>query len=271
MLGTMLVAIDNTIIGVAVPNITTEFKSLNGIGWYSSAYLIAVTALQPTYGKAYKCFNVKLIYLSAIVVFEAASHPSMFIIGRAVAGIGAGAIFQGALGIINLVTPLPRRPLYFSIVVSVFALAVCIGPVLGGVITDRVTWRWCFWIAVAVQIGATIFVNSIFHDAPIETPDIPPQTIIAAGSIHLDSLAPEKTVLVALHTLYSKAVAHTLFLALATAVAALPFAAFMEWKESRKQSEVAQQDADTTASQADLEPLALSTVRTKPGSVAQAD
>lgn len=70
MLGTMLVAIDNTIIGVAVPNITTEFKSLNGIGWYSSAYLIAVTALQPTYGKAYKCFNVKLIYLSAIVVFE---------------------------------------------------------------------------------------------------------------------------------------------------------------------------------------------------------
>lgn len=70
----------------------------------------------------------------------------MFIIGRAVAGIGAGAIFQGALGIINLVTPLPRRPLYFSIVVSVFALAVCIGPVLGGVITDRVTWRWCFWM-----------------------------------------------------------------------------------------------------------------------------
>jgi len=70
----------------------------------------------------------------------------MFIIGRAIAGIGAGAIFQGALGAINLVAPLSKRPFYFSIVVSVFALAVCIGPIIGGAITDRVSWRWCFWM-----------------------------------------------------------------------------------------------------------------------------
>ena len=73
MLGTMLVAIDNTIIGVAVPKITTEFKALDDVGWYSSAYLIAVTALQPTYGKVYKHFDVKVIYLAAIIVFEGQS------------------------------------------------------------------------------------------------------------------------------------------------------------------------------------------------------
>lgn len=70
MLGTMLVAIDNTIIGVSVPKITMQFQALDGVGWYSSAYLIPVTALQPTYGKAYKCFDVKSIYLAGIIVFE---------------------------------------------------------------------------------------------------------------------------------------------------------------------------------------------------------
>ncbi len=82
MFGTMLVAIDNTIIGVAVPKITTDFNALGDIGWYSSAYLIAVTALQPTYGKVYQNFDVKAIYLAAIVVFEGQTSdniPSTFI------------------------------------------------------------------------------------------------------------------------------------------------------------------------------------------------
>lgn len=81
MLGTMLVAIDNTIIGVAVPKITTEFKALDDIGWYSSAYLIAVTALQPTYGKVYKHFDVKIIYSAAIIVFESQSPRNTPLIG----------------------------------------------------------------------------------------------------------------------------------------------------------------------------------------------
>lgn len=70
LFGTLLVAIDNTIIGVAVPKITTDFRALDDVGWYSSAYLIAVTALQPSYGNIYKFFHVKLTYLAAIVIFE---------------------------------------------------------------------------------------------------------------------------------------------------------------------------------------------------------
>lgn len=79
MFGTMLVAVDNTIIGVAVPKITTDFRALGDIGWYSSAYLIAVTALQPTYGKVYQNFNVKTIYLAAIVVFEGQTSNNILI------------------------------------------------------------------------------------------------------------------------------------------------------------------------------------------------
>jgi hypothetical protein len=68
--GTLLVALDNTIIGVAVPEITTDFKALNDVGWYASAYLITVTALQPTYGNIYKYFPVKRTYLISILIFE---------------------------------------------------------------------------------------------------------------------------------------------------------------------------------------------------------
>ena len=69
-LGTLLVAIDNTIIAVALPEISTVFKALGDIGWYGSAYLLTVTALQPTLGNMYRYFDVKLTYLVSVVTFE---------------------------------------------------------------------------------------------------------------------------------------------------------------------------------------------------------
>lgn len=69
-LGTFLVAIDTTIVSVAIPKISTQFKALDDVGWYGSAYLITITALQPAGGTIYKFFNAKMVYLSAIVVFE---------------------------------------------------------------------------------------------------------------------------------------------------------------------------------------------------------
>ena len=70
----------------------------------------------------------------------------MFIIGRAVAGLGAAGILQGALAVIGQVVELEKRPLYMGVVASVFAVTVCVGPVLGGVFTERLSWRWCFWM-----------------------------------------------------------------------------------------------------------------------------
>ena len=69
-LGTFLVALDTTIIGTAVPAITTEFHALDEIAWYGSSYLLALTALQPTLGKLYKVVNTKLLYLASIAMFE---------------------------------------------------------------------------------------------------------------------------------------------------------------------------------------------------------
>lgn len=69
-LGTFLVDIDTTIVSVAIPKISTQFRALDDVGWYGSAYLITLTALQPAGGTIYKLFNPRVVYLSAIVVFE---------------------------------------------------------------------------------------------------------------------------------------------------------------------------------------------------------
>ena len=77
-----------------------------------------------------------------------ASAPNLSIFDRSVAGISAAGLFQAALCIISLCVRLEKQPLYIGIVVSVFGIAFCLGPILGGVLTDRLSWRWCFWMCV---------------------------------------------------------------------------------------------------------------------------
>ncbi|KAH6669840.1 efflux pump antibiotic resistance protein [Halenospora varia] len=162
-LGTLLVAIDTTMISVAIPKISTDFKALDDIGWYGSAYLLTVTAFQPAFGSVYKFFDAKWVYLVSIFTFEVGSiicaagpNSAVFIVGRAISGIGAAGLYQGALSIVGLTVKLEDRPLFLGIVLSAFGIAVCLGPPLGGVLTDHASWRWCFWINL--PIGAVSFL-----------------------------------------------------------------------------------------------------------------
>ncbi|KAL2815031.1 efflux pump antibiotic resistance protein [Aspergillus cavernicola] len=163
-LGTFLVALDTTIISVAVPSIGTGFQAFEDVGWYGSAYLLTVTAFQPAFGSVYKTFNAKFTYLISVLVFECgsimcAAAPSsvVFIIGRAIAGIGAAGLYQGALSIVGVTVNLERRPFYLGVVLSVFGIAACLGPPLGGILTENVTWRWCFWINLPIG-GVSFFL-----------------------------------------------------------------------------------------------------------------
>ncbi|KAJ5741185.1 major facilitator superfamily domain-containing protein [Penicillium malachiteum] len=120
-LAVFLVALDQTIIGVAIPKITDQFKSISDIAWYGSAYFLTSTALQPSYGRIYKVFSVKWGFLAAIVIFEIGSlicavapSSTVLIVGRAIAGIGVAGIFSGAMVIISMTVPLPKRPLVFG-------------------------------------------------------------------------------------------------------------------------------------------------------------
>jgi hypothetical protein len=152
-MATFVVALDNTIIATAIPKITTVFNSLEDVGWYGSSYLLTTTALQPSFGRIYTYFDVKWTYCIAIGIFEigsilcaAANSSVMLIVGRAVAGAGASALFSGGMTIVGYSVPMRRRPMFIAAVSSMFGISSVVGPLLGGAFTDRATWRWCFWV-----------------------------------------------------------------------------------------------------------------------------
>lgn len=171
-LSVFVMALDNSIIATAIPKITDEFQSLPDVGWYGSAYLLTTAALQLLFGRFYTFFSIKIIYLVAIFIFEVgslicavANSSVTLIVGRAIAGVGSAAIFSGALIILAYSVPLQKRPLYSGMIGSMYGIASVSGPLLGGVFTDKVTWRWCFYINL--PIGAiTIAVIALFFPDP---------------------------------------------------------------------------------------------------------
>lgn len=127
---------------------------------YQAAYGIGQMVIQPTMGKIYTYFNVKWLFIFSFIIFEvgsvlcaAAPSSAVLISGRAVAGFGGAGLYSGTWLIIVETVPLRARPLYISVVSSMFAVSGVAGPLLGGVFTDskRLTWRFAFWINLRKQ------------------------------------------------------------------------------------------------------------------------
>ncbi|KAM3499052.1 hypothetical protein MY10362_007664 [Beauveria mimosiformis] len=170
-LSVFCVALDNTIIATAIPRITDEFRgSVQDIGWYGAAYLLTTCAVQLIFGKLYTYYSVKWVYLFAILLFEVGSlvcgaTPTSLglIIGRAIAGLGSAGIFSGALLIVSRSVPLRQRPVYMGLIGAVYGLASVAGPLMGGAFTDKVTWRWCFYINLPFGAVTVFFIVLFLH------------------------------------------------------------------------------------------------------------
>ncbi|RYP65742.1 hypothetical protein DL769_006236 [Monosporascus sp. CRB-8-3] len=177
-LAMFLVALDRTIIGTAIPQITQEFNSLGDIGWYSSAYQLTTATSQLLFGRIYKFYETKRTFLWSILVFEigslicgAAPNSRALIIGRAVAGFGGAGLFTGVMVVMLPLIPLRKRPAFQGAFGSVFGIASVMGPLIGGGLTDGVTWRWCFYINL--PIGGLAVLCLIFLHVPKNKQDPP--------------------------------------------------------------------------------------------------
>lgn len=165
MLAAFLVSLDRTIVATAIPVITNHFNSLDDVGWYASAYLLTMSSLQMAMGRVYTFFDIKLVFLSCIGLFELGSivcgtapSSTALIIGRAIAGMGATGLFSGAITIMVHVLPLAKRPAYMGWFGSIFGIASVAGPLLGGAFTSNVTWRWCFLINLPIGGVAMVLI-----------------------------------------------------------------------------------------------------------------
>ncbi|KAI1130977.1 MFS general substrate transporter [Nemania abortiva] len=167
---TFIAGLDFNLLGTAIPAITSEFHSTRDIGWYSAAFQVALSTSQPLAGKLYTQFSKKLVYLVSLLVFEVGSllcalSPSShaFIVGRALAGLGASGIFAGGFAILSTIIPLHKRTIFLTTVGSTFAVAGVVGPVIAGAFTQNVTWRWCFYINLPIGGAAAALILALLH------------------------------------------------------------------------------------------------------------
>ncbi|KAJ5486142.1 hypothetical protein N7530_000442 [Penicillium desertorum] len=167
----ILGGLDTNIVATAVPSITDDFHTVADVGWYSSGFRLCTCAFQFMFGKMYKLFSVKRVFMLANAIFlvgsvlcSTATTSAMFVAGRAVTGVGFAGILGGLYTILTHILPLRRRPLFCGVLGGVESLAIIAAPIVGGALTQSLGWRWCFWINLPIGGVSLLMTFFLFSD-----------------------------------------------------------------------------------------------------------
>lgn len=166
MTGMFLAALDQSIVGTALPRITSDLKGLDKLSWVVTAYLLTSTAATPLWGKISDLYGRRLIFQAAIITFLIGSLLCGFsrnieelIAFRAIQGIGGGGLMALALATIGDIVPPRERGRYMGYMGAVFGVSSVLGPVLGGFFADGPGWEWIFWLNIPIGMAALVVTS----------------------------------------------------------------------------------------------------------------
>ncbi|KAG8164202.1 hypothetical protein KVR01_006120 [Diaporthe batatas] len=153
----LLFALDNTIVATIQPTIVETFGHQEDLAWIGVSFVLGQALILPI-GKSFGIFNMKVVFITSLILFEAGSAicgaaPNMaaLIIGRVIAGIGGSGIYVGALTYISILTTTKERPVYLAGVMTVWGIGNVLGPIVGGSLAESsATWRWGFYINLPI-------------------------------------------------------------------------------------------------------------------------